>query len=119
MERATLWARVGHWLRPSAHPDESDRFPPIAPPIGPIGGEGMATTDAGTIASDTFGTGSKFRLARTTSAIDRLEEEYARVIKIVESVQKHLELQSEWSESMAGSMNRTYWPSSSSTIKCR
>ena len=107
MERATLWARVGQWLRPSARPDDSDRFPPIDPPLGPIGGGGgLATTDTGIIASDTSGSGSKFRLTRTTSAIDRLEEEYARVIKIVESVQKHLELQGERGESMAGSLNR-------------
>jgi len=38
--------------------------------------------------------------------MERLEEEYARVIKIVESVQMHLELHSERGESMAGSLNR-------------
>ncbi|MEK7757025.1 MAG: hypothetical protein AAB385_07420, partial [Planctomycetota bacterium] len=106
MEKATLWARVGQWLRPSPRPGDPDRFPQIDPPLGPIGGGGMAPTDTGIIASDTSSPVPKFRLARTASAIDRLEEEYARVIKIVESVEKHLELQSERGESMAGSMNR-------------
>ncbi len=104
MERETLWARVGQWLRPSTRPVDPDRFPPTDP-LGPIGG-GMASTDTGIIPSDGSGVGPKFRLARTGSAIDRLEEEYARVIRIVESVEKHLELQSERGDSMAGSLNR-------------
>jgi len=66
----------------------------------------MASTDAGIISPDGSSVGPKFRLARTSSTIERLEEEYARVIKIVESVEKHLELQSERGESLAGSMNR-------------
>lgn len=106
VEKATLWARVGHWLRPSVRPGEPDRFPPTDPPLGPIGGGSMASTDTGIIPSDGSSVGPKFRLARTGSAIDRLEEEYARVIKIVESVEKHLELQSERGESMTGAMNR-------------
>lgn len=106
MERATLWTRVGQWLRPSAHPGEPDRYPTTDPPLDPIGGGGMTSTDSGIIPSDGSSVGPKFRLARTPSAMERLEEEYARVIKIVESVEKNLELQSERSESMAGSMNR-------------
>lgn len=106
MEKETLWARVRQWLRPSTRPGDLDRFPPTAPSLGPIGGGGMASTDTGIIPSDGSSVGPKFRLARTGSAIDRLEEEYARVIKIVESVEKHLELQSERGDSMAGSMNR-------------
>lgn len=66
----------------------------------------MASTDTGIIPTDCSVPGPKFRLARTGSAMERLEEEYARVIKIVESVQKHLEHQSERGESMAGSLNR-------------
>ena len=106
MERATLWARVGQWLRPSPRAGDLDRFPQIDPPLNPIGGGGMAATDTGIIPSDGSSPGPKVRLARTGSAIDRLEEEYARVIKIVESVEKHLELQSARGESMADSMNR-------------
>jgi len=41
VERATLWSRMGHWLR-SARPGEPDRFPTIGDPLGPIGGGGMA-----------------------------------------------------------------------------
>jgi hypothetical protein len=106
VERATLWARVGHWLRPSSHPGDSDRFPPIDPPTGPIGVGGMTPNDTGIISPDGSGVNPKFRLARTPSTIERLEEEYARVIKIVESVEKHLELQSERGESLAGSVKR-------------
>ncbi len=106
MEKETLWARVGQWLRPSTRPGDPDRFPQIAPPLGPIGSGGIASTDTGIIPSDGSSVGPKFRLARTGSTIDRLEEEYARVIKIVESVEKHLELQSERGDSMAGSLNR-------------
>ena len=106
MERATLWARVGQWLRPSPRPGDPDRFPPTDPPLGPIGGGGMASTDTGIIPSDGSSPGPKFRLARTASAVERLEEEYARVIKIVESVQRHLEIQSERGESTAGSLDR-------------
>jgi len=106
VERATLWARVGHWLRPSARPGDSDRFAPVDPPMGPSGVGGIAASDTGIIPADASSPGPKFRLARTASAIDRLEEEYARVIKIVESVQKHLELQGERGDSMAGSLNR-------------
>lgn len=106
VERATLWSRVGHWLRPSARSSGPDRFPSIDAPIDPLGDGSTASSDPGIITADLSSTGPKYRLARTTSAIDRLEEEYARVIKIVESVQKHLELQSERGDSMAGSLNR-------------
>lgn len=106
MEKATLWSRVGHWLRPSARTGEPQRFPPIDAAFGPPGEGNPTSTDTGIVTSDTSSIGPKVRLARTTSAIDRLEEEYARVIKIVESVQKHLELQSERGETMAGSLKR-------------
>jgi len=97
---------VGHWFRPSARTGEPDRFPPIDAALGALGEGGTASTDTGIIASDGSSAGPKFRLSRTASAIDRLEEEYARVIKIVESVEKHLELQSERGESMADALNR-------------
>ena len=106
MEKETLWARVGQWLRPSTRPHDPERFPSIGPPLDPIGGQDISSTDAGIIPSDGSSVGPKFRMARTGSAIERLEEEYARVIKIVESVEKHLELQSERGNSMAGSLDR-------------
>ncbi len=106
MERATFWSRVGNWFRPSSGRDEPDPFPPGDASIGSRGEGGTSTTDTGIMAADASSLGPKVRLARTTSAIERLEEEYARVIKIVESVQKHMELQSERSEAMADSLDR-------------
>jgi len=105
VERATLWSRVGRWLRTSARPGRHDPYAPIGPNA-PGDDGGVKPMGPGVLSSEAPVTTPKFRLARTTSNVERLEEEYAKVVKLVESVQNHLELQGERSESMTRSLSR-------------
>ena len=106
MDRTTLWSRVGQWLRTTARPGGHDHYPPLRAPAGADGDPLAAHTVPGTSSAEPAVSGSKFRLARAASNVERLEEEYAKVVRLVESVQNHLETQGERSESMARSLNR-------------
>ena len=109
VERTTLWSRVGHWLRTTARPGGHDHLPPplLRGERGGSDGDPIAApTVPEIIPSEPSGSGSKFRLARTSSNLERLEVEYTKVVRLVESVQNHLETQGERSESMARSLNR-------------
>ncbi len=105
MERATLWSRVGHWLRTSRRPGGHDPYAPIGPNA-PGDDGGVPPMGPGVIPSETSVPTPKFRLARMGTTAERLEAEYSRVVKLVESVQTHLELQGERSESITRSLNR-------------
>ena len=105
MERATLWSRVGHWLRTSARSGGHDPYAPIGPNA-PGDDGGVPPMGTGVIPPEASVPTPKFRLARATSNVERLEEEYAKVVKLVESVQTHLEQQGERSESIARSLSR-------------
>lgn len=103
MEKATFWSRVGHWFRPGGKSVSVDE----------IGGDGAMSDGQGSALSastppDVLGAssgGSRFRLARSSSAVERLEEEYARIVRLVESVQTHLERQGERADVMARSLS--------------
>ncbi len=105
MEQATFWSRVGHWLKAS-RPGDSDRISQVAPSSLIDVPNTQTTIESSPAPVEAGGSGTKLRLTRTGSAIERLEEEYTRVVNIVESVQKHLEQQGERAESMAGSLTR-------------
>jgi len=105
VERATLWSRVGHWLRTSARSGGHDPYAPIGPNA-PGDDGGVPPMGTGVIPPEAPVPTPKFRLARATSNVERLEEEYAKVVKLVESVQTHLEQQGERSESIARSLSR-------------
>lgn len=103
MEKATFWSRVGHWFRPGGRglsPDELHGGGGLGEGDGPTLSTGVAD-----VLPPTGSTGSRFRLARSTSAVERLEEEYGRIVRLVESVQIHLERQGERAEVMARSLS--------------
>jgi len=103
MEKATFWSRVGTWLRPGGRAFSVDE----------VGGDGLLGEGPGSgLASDpgralpaAASGGSRFRLARNASAVERLEEEYTRIVRLVESVQSHLERQGERADVMARSLS--------------
>lgn len=100
MEKATFWTRVGHWFKPTERSNGLDE-------IGGDGGltDGRRASLAGEVITGDAPSGSRFRLARTSSTVERLEEEYTRIVRLVESVQTHLEQQGERTDVMARSLS--------------
>jgi hypothetical protein len=102
MEKATFWSRVGHWFRPSGRSVTVDDIGQDGP-MGDGGGAHLSDSPVSDVLPPSGG--SRFRLARTSPAVERLEEEYSRIVRLVESVQTHLERQGERSEVMARSLS--------------
>jgi archaellum component FlaC len=110
MDRARLWTRVGRWFRNSgryggyihenAFLDDDAAASQRADGSGKQPGAGLVS------AADAGGSASRFRSSRGPSSVERLEEEYARIIRLVESIQTHLDRQGERAESIARSLDR-------------
>lgn len=98
MEKARIWNRVGKWFRMSGRTGaQAESMVESA----------VACDETGVAAGgDLLASGPRFRLARAPSTVERLEEEYARIVRLVESVQSHLESQGERTESIARSLSR-------------
>jgi len=96
MERTGFWTRMGGWFRPSRR----------------NGGEGGTDLMSGDQLSESAsgstsieGSGSRVRLLRNPH-LERLEEEYGRVVQLMDSVRSHLEQQGERADLMARSLDR-------------
>ena len=100
MERPRLWSRVGGWFKASSRFEGSGN--PQAEAEGLSGESSQGPPDAEEAATKL----SKMRLVRSSANLERLEEEYGRVVGLIESVQKHLEEQGSRSEHMASSLER-------------
>ncbi len=96
MQRATFWSRMGHWFRPTGRSTDG------LDGLGSDGGTGRGEL----VMTEPPGAAPKFRLARSALTIERFEEEHARVVNLVESVQTHLQQQGERSELIARSLSR-------------
>ncbi len=97
MQRATFWSRMGHWFRPSTKltTEEGD----------PMAGDGPIVSGE-LVMTEPSGAASKFRLNRSAAVLERLEEDHARVVRLIEAVQTHLQQQGERGESVAQSLAR-------------
>jgi hypothetical protein len=87
---------MGHWFRPAGRRGD-----------GAESGVVLGEDRGGLVMSEPPpGAASKFRLARSGSTMERIGEDHARVVQLVESVQVHLEQQGERAELMARSLAR-------------
>src|SRR3990172_9250559 len=99
MERTGFWMRMGQWFRNVSGnadgPDASDASAPL--PDGP-----SAVTEARSGEPGLLRPLARLRNHRGAN-LERLEQEYSRVVHLIEAVQQHLEHQSERSERMTAS----------------
>ena len=108
MEKARFWSRVGGWLRrpdpPIEDVDESGMVQPFgfAPPATTARPD-SAPTD---VSDETSKPLSRFGFARPGANLQRLEEEYGRLVKLVDAIETHLGAQAKQSEKMARSLDR-------------
>lgn len=99
MERVGFWSRMSQWFRSVRNPDDG---------MDEQNMDGHTIDDAsGHIVENgpSPGSISRFRGGRS-GGLERLEQEYTRVVNVIESVQKNLELQCERSEQMAEALTR-------------
>ena len=108
METARFWTRVGHWFKRSAAPTDYDGEAAATAPH-----EGESSPDLRTPIGDhtplveqRWRPMTQFRLSRSRSDPQRLEQEYARVVSLIDVIQKHLGSQAERWEVMARSLDR-------------
>lgn len=96
MERTGFWTRMGQWFKSISAGDgysDGGNGEPHPPGNGANGSHGEPGS-----------TISRLRNPRAAS-LERLEQEYARVVKLIESVQKHLEEHSDRSERIASALD--------------
>lgn len=108
MEKVRFWSRVGGWLKRSGRPIEDGGEGGIVEPFGfapaTTGNPpGSAQTQASDEPSKPL---SRFRLPRPGSNLQRLEEEYGRMVNLVDAIETHLGAQAKQSEKMARSLDR-------------
>lgn len=97
MERTGFWTRMGQWFKSiSAGEGLSDQRHELQAPGN--GAHGSSHDDPN---------GSAISRPRNPRAnLERLEQEYSRVVKLIESVQKHLEEHSDRSERIATALDK-------------
>lgn len=120
METTGFWTRVGHWFR------RSDQSVPARRSSGDAGEESSTATGGSGPGSELLsdnrddmrlrtlgrGTGdgskslSRLRMSRSGLTMERLAEEYGRVVNLVDAIQKHLSSQAQQSERIARSLDR-------------
>ncbi len=100
MERSKLWSRVGGWFKPSTR---SGGYGDVSPDSAMLDSGSDLGEDHVEDAATRL---SRMRLVKPAGNVERLEEEYARVVSLIESVQKHLEEQGPRSELIATSLER-------------
>ncbi len=108
MAKPSFWSRMGQWVRASGRSEVHRSQSPVggsygADSVSRAGGRGGAESPA---SQDDPTPGFKIRPARPAPHLERLEQEYARVVNLVESIQSHLGSQAERSELIARSIDR-------------
>jgi archaellum component FlaC len=104
VETTSFWSRVGHWFRRSPAAEFGDRPDRDPVTMDAVSSTGLSTDLQGGPGSG--GDGNRLRATRGNASLLRLEEEYARVVNLVENIQRHLATQSEHSEKMARALER-------------
>ena len=108
MEKPTFWSRVGHWFKRSPRPVGYGFQEAPAGALertSNVNGDIRNAPNAST-STEGKGTISKFRFSRSGTNLERLDEEYARVVNLMEAIQTHLEMQAKRSDIMARSLDR-------------
>ncbi len=108
MEKAKFWSRVGGWLK---RPDPPIEDAGEGGTVQPFGFATPTTTALpgsvqAEVSDETSKPLSRFGFARPGSNLLRLEEEYGRLVKLVDAIETHLGAQAKQSEKMARSLDR-------------
>lgn len=107
METARFWNRVGHWFRGANQhdlemdPGEVADDEPVAPSA-----DDQAMAPPPVIDDDEIVAASTTRALRQRPTLERLEEEYRRVVNLMDSMHDHLASQAELSGRMERSLVR-------------
>jgi len=104
VDRLNIWSRLGHWFRRANH---KNRAGDVSVAESPSPGE-AEVVQASTVAltdGESMGSG-RFRLTRTSGTLERLEEEYKRIVKLIDAIQEHLSSQAQRSGAMIESLDR-------------
>lgn len=107
VDEPRFWMRFGRWFR---RPDRSlehghDVSVLDAPGLPPAADPGRTSAESPVVGAVT-GNLSKLRASRSGSQLERLEREYARVVNLIEAVQKHMASQGERSDAMVCSLEK-------------
>lgn len=108
VEKPRFWSRVGHWFRAPSRADgvgletETDVALGVA---APRSGDGDPS-DHSLLSPDGSGLMSRLRWPARETSLARLQEDYNKVLGLVESIQRHLEVQEQRSASIAQSLER-------------
>ncbi len=108
MQKARFWSRVGGWLRRPSRPAEDADESGMVEPFGfaPATTAKPPGSVQAHMTEETSKPLSRFRFARPGSNLLRLEEEYSRMVNLIDSIETHLGAQAKQSEKMARSLDR-------------
>lgn len=101
MQKSNIWSRLGYWFRKSDRANGEGDF-------GEQQDHGAAELldVSGDPPTDGVPLGAgRFRLSKSSSALERLEEEYKRIVNLIDAIQEHLSNQGERSEAMVRSLD--------------
>ncbi len=105
MEKTNIWSRMGKWFRRSGRASAFDggEAAHVSPVIAEeaVGASSPSTTE-GASAGSGVGEGSslgRLKLSRT-AALERLEEEYQRVVELMDKIRAHMSAQEERTEAI-------------------
>lgn len=102
MEKPKIFSRLGHWLRGSERVNGETGVEDADPARQ---AESVEAAPLTTGDPESAGTG-RFRLSRPGATLERLEEEYRRIVKLFDSIQEHFASHAERSATMVQSVNR-------------
>jgi len=105
-DKEKFWKRVGGWFK-STKTDNYDESYISHSTMGTYDAEPVDASD--TMIPSTTETASpsmKSRLSRSSAGMERLEQEYNRVVGLVESIQEHLGQSAERTQAMTNSIDR-------------
>lgn len=113
MEKVTIWSRMGHWIKRAPRPAQFDSgeaaFLSPGPDPAVVRSElspRVSSSDEAAPPSNEESSGlSRFRLSRGPN-LERLEEEYKRIVKVMDNIQAHLAHQDDRSEAMVAALDK-------------
>jgi hypothetical protein len=110
MDKTNIWSRMGHWFKRTARPDSFDSGEaahvtprPRQPESGPGASNQVSPVETAPDDPAEAGALARFRLSRGSS-LERLEEEYKRIVGLIDEIQAHMSAQQQRTGAMAGSL---------------
>ncbi|MFQ5494574.1 MAG: hypothetical protein ACE5EX_04260 [Phycisphaerae bacterium] len=103
MNQVGFWSRVGHWFKGSGQPaaPTTDTRSTTSEGLASTGGDRESTGDVETVLGPGAGKlDTKLRFSRSGPNLERLTEEYGRVVKLMDAIHNHMSVQDERTERM-------------------